>query len=477
MKVPPPRLDTPALASRRIVVAALLANVVAPPAKAAYGPAGGAVRSSPPLNNLQVDQYLDLSPEKLAQRVGSLSKLTTKELLQKIEQAYSDSEKSALDALVDKLEDERKVVSAASMTSIDKEIADLEDKIKKISRGIEVGKALRAREALNAKLDAQPAWVAYGAAALASCGSTIVAHPIDTFKTLQQAGQEAEHGGTSSDAGRARSVAATDASRTDGGNGGGMPSSGLLFALPPGTKARDLYRGLLPNLVKEAPSSALYLGIYEIVRGQLNGPGGLTASSPLLGYLIAGAVGELAGSVVRAPSEACKTKIQSGIAADVPEAVSQVLIDSEGRRNTLRAWISSIWRDVPMGAVQIAIFESIKAFLIQSPDFDLDVNTLQAEAAFGALGGLVGALLTTPADVVTTRILTRLEGDGSASAEIEEPIGALATAREIYAQEGLAGFTRGMVSRGLYWTPAIGIFLSLYCSLRQAATTLPPPFT
>ena len=104
------------------------------------------------------------------------------------------------------------------------------------------------------------------------------------------------------------------------------------------------------------------------------------------------------------------------------------------------------------------------------------MNTLQAEAAFGALGGRGRAARHT-GSVVTTRILTRLEGDGSASAEIEEPIGALATAREIYAQEGLAGFTRGMVSRGLYWTPAIGIFLSLYCSLRQAATTLPPPFT
>ena len=27
-----------------------------------------------------------------------------------------------------------------------------------------------------------------------------------------------------------------------------------------------LYKGLLPNIVKEAPSSALYLGIYEVVR-------------------------------------------------------------------------------------------------------------------------------------------------------------------------------------------------------------------
>ena len=29
----------------------------------------------------------------------------------------------------------------------------------------------------------------------------------------------------------------------------------------------------------------------------------------------------------------------------------------EGRLNVYRAWTSSLWRDVPMGAVQIALFE------------------------------------------------------------------------------------------------------------------------
>ena len=33
----------------------------------------------------------------------------------------------------------------------------------------------------------------------------------------------------------------------------------------------------------------------------------------------------------------------------------------------------------------------------------------------------------------------------------------------------IAGFFVGVGSRALYWAPAIGIFLSLYCSLRQAA--------
>ena len=38
-------------------------------------------------------------------------------------------------------------------------------------------------------------------------------------------------------------------------------------------------------------------------------------------------------------------------------------------------------RDVPMGAMQIAIFEVLKSVLIQSPDVTFDTNSLQAEAA------------------------------------------------------------------------------------------------
>ena len=71
-------------------------------------------------------------------------------------------------------------------------------------------------------------------------------------------------------------------------------SSHESFALPP---LHELYNGLLPNLIKEAPSSALYLGIYELVRSGLMAPGAPFESAPLLAYLVAGAVGEFVGSV------------------------------------------------------------------------------------------------------------------------------------------------------------------------------------
>jgi len=39
-------------------------------------------------------------------------------------------------------------------------------------------------------------------------------------------------------------------------------------------------------------------------------------------------------------------------------------------------------------------------------------------------------------------------------------------------EEGAEGLFTGAVERTVYWGPAIGIFLSSYCSLRQQAITL-----
>lgn len=103
----------------------------------------------------------------------------------------------------------------------------------------------------------------------------------------------------------------------------------------------SLYQGLLPNVLKEAPASALYLGVYEVVRQQLVQVSTL-APYPLLVYLLSGAVGEVFGSVVRAPAEAVKTKLQTSD-MNLGEALEASLL-GEGLRNTFRAWSSSLFR-------------------------------------------------------------------------------------------------------------------------------------
>ena len=105
----------------------------------------------------------------------------------------------------------------------------------------------------------------------------------------------------------------------------------------------------------------------------------------------------------------------------------------------------------------------------------------QAEALLGAVGGGIAAYVTTPFDIFTIRIIaaseaepltleTGAEGiDGDGELHKGEPVTAATIYNEIMATTGPLGMMQGSVSRVLYWAPAIGIFLSTYCFLRQQA--------
>ena len=138
---------------------------------------------------------------------------------------------------------------------------------------------------------------------------------------------------------------------------------------------------------------------------------------------------------------------------------------------------------MPFGAIQLAIFELIKSFILNSPDIDFDSSTLLTEAIIGAFAGGVGALLTNPFDILTTRIITQTPNEG------DKPLGIIGMGRRVYEESGVQAFAVGWEARGErifanlffwtsdetslhllvgYWAPAISIFLSVYCSVRQA---------
>ena len=64
--------------------------------------------------------------------------------------------------------------------------------------------------------------------------------------------------------------------------------------------------------------------MYEVCKGFLPTVSPFLANTPLLVYLLSGAAGEAIGSVVRAPSEAVKVRLQSGLADSPAEAFMQV---------------------------------------------------------------------------------------------------------------------------------------------------------
>jgi len=203
------------------------------------------------------------------------------------------------------------------------------------------------------------------AAFIGSVASTLVMHPLDTIKTRLQVS-----GGTSSGSRSSKSKSdeeeeedgeadMKDTDKQDDTNADNSSESSIKEEAPiiVGYNIMSLYEGLGANILKEGPPSALYLGVYESVKYALLPQFG--PQSLLLVYLLAGAAGETCGSIVRAPAEAIKSTVQTTYCTAL-EASSQVFGSSASRENLVRAWSASIWRDVPFGAIQLAIFELTK---------------------------------------------------------------------------------------------------------------------
>jgi hypothetical protein len=393
------------------------------PAEAGFGPSGAATTTPAPVYKVNVS---DLSKKKLKQLIDS-----------SLDDDRLNDFKSQLDAVIETIS---KPLTSQEPEK-DQEGTTMESAETGDQQRLEYAKDFQAqiqkREKLLDMLEAQPWWFNYLAAFIGSVMSTCIMHPVDTIKTRLQA-----------------------KSTNDDMKG--------VF--------KNVYEGLTWNIIKEGPPFAFYLGVYESVKASLlhgalaplwAGLWGVSATSAsavtggnpvylLSIYLSSGAAGELVGSTARAPAEAVKNLVQTQTANTTTEAFQLALGSPESRFTLFQAWSSSLLRDVPFGAIQLALFELIKAYILNNPDIDIDTSTLQAEAAIGTISGGIGAFITNPSDVITTRIITQPRGEGG------ESLGAFEMGKLIFQEGGFGAFFAGWQARVLYWAPAISIFLTAY---------------
>ncbi|KAK4538450.1 hypothetical protein CDCA_CDCA17G4475 [Cyanidium caldarium] len=271
--------------------------------------------------------------------------------------------------------------------------------------------------------DTLPYPVSALSAFIAAALSTLVVHPIDTIKTRVQA-------------------------------------TGQFCMLPPA----QLYRGVTSNIWKEAPNAAIYLGVYEALKNVfLRLP--VLGDWPMLCFFLAGGLGDAFGSVVRVPAEMLNKRLQLGLSANFRDALRDIFL-TRGNHQVIRAsWLAVLARDVPYGALQIAFYEQLKIWLVQSP-LTRGGNGLLQDVVVGALAGSAAAILTTPADVVVTTLSTQ---NPQSYLETRSFMGVLSTARRILDERGWRGLYAGALQRGLYYAPLIGIFFAIYEACRYVA--------
>jgi len=103
-------------------------------------------------------------------------------------------------------------------------------------------------------------------------------------------------------------------------------------------------------------------------------------------------------------------------------------------------------RDVPYAVITLLSYEILQDMLKNST-FEKKLKNL----IFGSVAGGIGTFLTTPMDLVKTRMM--VGGDYS---------GFLAAVVGIYEKEGIAAFLIGMGPRMAHKIPANGVFFFFY---------------
>lgn len=223
-----------------------------------------------------------------------------------------------------------------------------------------------------------------------------------------------------------------------------------------------VFRGYSAMILGSFPSTMLFFGTYEMLKRELfdKSPLGETVI-----HLTSGLLGDLASSIIYVPSEVLKARFQlqgpynnmhfkSGYNYRGLMHAMQTIAREEGWGAFFYGYKATLIRDLPFSALQFAFYEKFHQAATNfrgSRDIGIDL-----EIGTGAAAGGLAGILTTPLDVIKTRIQTQTDG------KISGTFGGL---QLVARTEGIAGLFQGVGPR-LVWT---SVQTSLMFVLYQAA--------
>lgn len=212
-----------------------------------------------------------------------------------------------------------------------------------------------------------------------------------------------------------------------------------------------IYKGLGSALVALAPSASLFFITYDGLKDYTEEKLPITAS-----HMVSATGGEIAACLVRVPAEVVKQRTQAGIKGVSNKATSwanlQYLLQNKSGEGTLRGlyrgWNSTILREIPFTVIQFPLYEKLKKMWSA---YDQTELSLLKGAICGLIAGGFAAAVTTPLDVVKTRIMLN-----------SERVSVAHLVRQMIAEEGPGVFLNGIGPRTCWISAGGAIFLGCY---------------
>jgi hypothetical protein len=195
-------------------------------------------------------------------------------------------------------------------------------------------------------------------------------------------------------------------------------------------------------------------------------------AKPIFLYACAAIMGDLTGSGWLCPSEVIKQQMQAGMYDNTRQAIAGIW-KKKGLVGFYQGYFGGISRDVPFRVAQLTTYEVTKNLYLRVKDrrsavFRRDKRSKDAsvvlalspvEAAIcGAVCGTVSAAATAPFDRIKTLLMTDNTAYGGS---------VVSCATKIWREEGIKGFTVGVVPRVVYIAPSVAIFFICYEQVQQ----------
>jgi len=215
-----------------------------------------------------------------------------------------------------------------------------------------------------------------------------------------------------------------------------------------------VYKGVGSVVVGSAPAAAAFFSTYETMKKLLPFSDNLAPVK----HMVSASVAEVAACLIRVPTEVVKTRMQTstyGALGSSSLSAARLVLSNVGLSGFYRGFGITVMREIPFTSIQFPLYELLKLNLSRK----LNRKPLFAhEAAIcGSIAGGIAAALTTPLDVLKTRVMLDLRDSSK-----EEIPSLLSRFKTMYATEGAKALFSGVVPRTLWISAGGAVFLGVY---------------
>ncbi|KAK1675916.1 mitochondrial carrier domain-containing protein [Colletotrichum godetiae] len=263
------------------------------------------------------------------------------------------------------------------------------------------------------------------------------------------------------------------------------------YASTSGSKAplfRGLYQGIGSVVLATLPAAGIFFATYESMKKTISNTALLP--QPFV-HASASAIAEMGSCLVLAPAEVIKQNAQmlrkqdnssnSTRRSTSLEALRQVT-SSGAQRRLFSGYTALVARNLPFTAIQFPIFEHVRNTVWTSRSEGRAegeeqglVETAVVTGTSAGAAGAFAAFITTPSDVVKTRMMLSAgeagdqshvaapqQAGGSTKPRPKPKRGSLEVTRDVYRQHGVRGLFRAGGLRAAWTAVGSGLYLGTY---------------